>query len=618
MSIQISARNLPAKSLVRVPSGTGLLVLWADDPIKTAYTVLFAECKKRGIPITLGVTSTISSLGPVGYSAPPLTDYLVRVSDAQLAEMLLKGGASFIYHSTSHGQWSGQSDKAWFKNEAVLGADIHQALPGLVGITTTNIDRAGLTPGDRISAQIPTQLSYGPTSEMYMSAQGFMPPGEWYEAGESDSIGWDSEYWDILRAKWGQCLMMYGGRSFQPIGAIQPTCLRHTIVDKTTAQIQAIIDAAIATGTCVHMYCHEFLTSGGAGSGYVSQVYSSALTNADLVTILNYIQTKMEAGTLKVLGGGAAMVAEVGTAINLLENGNMGTMSWADPTAKPRGWARLRYQEASNVTLGRRAATSVDLAHVYIDRTNAANTGTMMGWYTTYERFDHCESFLLRGKVRAKSGGNKPRILIYGGLSSDTLKIKDGTRSFEAIDIQNHAGSLTGLFNQLLYQYEFDGTDAKLVSLTVEPALDNTQDVVDEGGGLCSVLATNHGLVAGDLFIFVGLDNYPLVYAVHASTTANKIYFAATYAAETIHDSDHIHKANWVPFTIPFGLPKPLSRIAIVLSAGALAANSEIGYADIVLEQNGPQVDAKKLDLSDLRLAGDTTGRDRYGNVLIR
>jgi len=695
MNIQISAKNLPARSLVRVPSGVGLLAFWADDPLKTSYTVLFAECKKRGIPITLGIPSTMSSLAPAGTESVALYG-LLRATDAQVSEMCLKGGAGFVYHSTSHGSFSGQSDKAWFKNEVALGADIGQSLPGLVGITTTGIDRANLTPGDRISDQIPTQLSYGPTEECYLSAQGFLDPGEWYNAGESDSVEADNEYWDILRAKWGPCVMMYGGRHLQPIGAIQPMCLRHTITDKTTAEIQAIIDAAIATGTCVHMYCHEFLTSGAAGSGKVDQVYSSSISNANLVTILNYIQTKMEAGTLKVLSAGAALVAEVGTVINLLENGDLGKMSWIDPTVKPGGWARLRYAESNSASLGRRAATANDLAHVYMDRGTAgyyevitldvapavdwaagdvitgqtstktsvcvvklttltylvrSRTGnytlgevvgvtgnndkladqgaahptfavpangsnTLAGWYTTFDRFDDCESFLLRGKVRVWSGLNKPRILIYGGTTSDTLKLKDGTAVYAANDIQNHVGSLTGLLNQLLYKYEFDGVDAKSVAVT-ETALDNTQNVVDEGGGLCSVLAGSNTLVAGDLIWFNAFANYTGVYTVHATSTVNKIVFTATYAAETVGNGDVINKLTWIPFTIPFALPKPLSRIAIVLSSGALGTASEIDFADIVLEQNGPQVDAKKTDLSDLRLAGDSTGRDRYGNVLI-
>jgi hypothetical protein len=131
------------------------------------------------------------------------------------------------------------------------------------------------------------------------------------------------------------------------------------------------------------------------------------------------------------------------------------------------------------------------------------------------------------------------------------------------------------------------------------------------------VLANTHGLVTGDLFEFISFANYTAVYAVHSTSTAHKIVFTATYAAETVGDADHVHKLNWTPFTIPFALPKPLSRIAIVLSSGAYYGASEIDFADIVLEQNGPQVDAKKVDLSDLRIAGDTTGRDRYGNVLI-
>jgi len=635
MSIQVSARNLPARSLVRVPSGVGVLVLWADDPLKTSYTVLFAECKKRGIPISLCIPSTMSSLAPAGTEAGAVWG-LLRATDAQVAEMCLKGGAGFVYHSTSHGQFSGQSDKGWFKNEVALGADIDQSLPGLTGLSELReIDRANLTPGDRISAQIPTQLSYGPATEMYLSAQGFVAPGQWYEAAEADSVNTDNEYWDILRAKWGQYATMYGGRYFQPIGAMQPMALRHTMAigssgeTKTTANILSIIDAAIASGTCVNLYCHEFLTSGGEGSEKPAKSsYSAKIPNADLVTILNYIQTKMEAGTLKVLSFGASCVAETGTAINLLENGDLGKMSWNDPTVKPSGWARLRYQEASNATLGRRAATAGDLAHVYIDRTANANTGTLMGWYTVFDRFDNCESFLLRGKVRIKSGGNKPRILIYGGLSSDTLKIKDGSTVFEATDIQNHAGSLTGLFNQLLYKYEFDDADARTAPL-VEYNLDNTQNVVDEsiddaqhlgptlGAGICSVLASTHGFVSGDLVWFHGFDALTSVYLIDANTTASKIYFKATYAAEAVQDGDTAHKVNWTPFTIPFGLPKPLSRIAIVLSVGATSGTSEIGFADIVLEQNGPQVDAKKVDLSDLRIAGDTTGRDRYGNVLI-
>lgn len=606
---------------VKVPSGVGIVTITADDPMKSCYTVLYPECKKRGIPFTLAMPSMISFISPAGAEDNPERSQ-ARATDEQIKEMLLNGN-TYYYHSTSHANWRAD-DLNWFINEAVYGAYAGDVLPALDpdSLMYDETDREGLTPGDRVAARIALDGTWSGAGAREIRPQGFMPNGQWFKMGEVEALSVDSPEFEAAYARWNRSMMIHGGRKISPVP--QPSqVIRLGITDNTLARNKAYIDEAIATGGAVHFFSHEFLASGesyntaGAGSAKNASAYpyngtynsgtdtyaagqsTQSVPYTDLTGLLDYIQTKVKAGTLVALGCGAAMVADVGTPTNLAGNGDMSKANGdgnvvGSSIPIPSGWSTIKEASALSFGCTNTIAATGDRPYISVLRTGAASplqTFVRSGWWTTFNKTNKCETFLLRGKVRTRQGILKPRIMIYGANEAITQSVAGVPENVYSpqplIDYDKPVG---GLFDYELARIELSGTNYENCGL-VEIALNDEQPVTDLGGtpNLCSVPSNAHGLVAGDIFRFQGMANYTGTYVVHETTTTNTIVFASAYTPETVGAADYIVKLTWKYVVIPFTLPTPIKRCAVLLSitGESGASTSQVEYADMEIVEAG-------------------------------
>jgi hypothetical protein len=510
---------------IQIPDGVAVISIISDDPILTAHSVLYQECKKRGIPITLSTPSMISSLSPIQlYHATPL----------QLAEMLCKGGSTYAYHSTSHWQWQGHSDDPWFTREVAEGhsyggsgtvRDLLGPPPvnPAYGRTQTVVE----TPGDVVAAIIQASgTAIFDTSDVgaeYITADCFHAPGQWYEDGEVEALVPGSEYWQILRNEWGESVVLEGASWVQSI----PTNKRHdrqTIGSySNSSQLVNALDGVVEVGGAAHYFAHEWLAvgeTGGTNEGSArpgQEAYTDAILNATLVTFLDAIEDHVQAGNLIVMGSGAIANAVRGTPLNLISNSDF-TIDHHTSASGVEGWGRVSDKSSTEIT---ELYKGSDSGHDYV-LINKKTRTVRIGFYTFGENMTDTEAFLITGWVKVSTGTTDPQIVIYGGDAAavPTRTISSSvTRMVEPADKydEDAAGQapLGGLMSQPLYTYEFDGTEA---------------------------LAAN---------------------------------------------------GTWAYFTVPFSLPKPLCRWAIMLTT-TNGDDSEIWFSDVKIHPNSGIVPANR------------------------
>lgn len=446
---------------IRVPKGVGVITIQADDPLKTSYSVLYTEAKKRGIPITLIIPSMMSSLD-VGGADPDL----IRATDAQIAEMICKGGACPVFHSTSHDQWQAD-DLAWFKNEV-----LHNANYGDIKTTRTaradrwwDLDVAD-TPGDLIGAalQVTDFFETNGTGATHVDHEGFVPPGQWYDSGEAPDLLADSKYWDALREKWGRAFTLPGGGYIQSMpfdNHMDRIAPADAAGGYDTTKYQALIDAIIDGGQIAHIYWHEWLDNGetgatGEGSANAGKdPYTFFVLYDRLTGLLDAVQTAVKAGRLIVLGFGASAYIEEGEPVNLLPS--LRAQGFQD-NSLPGGWGAIFYSGSIGTYLSHKfdGKWAMDGPFLRVNRNGEAADRDIGWWHVGQSQ--GCQSYILSGYARVTSGAEKPKIIIYGALPEDHLTV-DGTRMDRPTRITTGTETVGGLLTQPLYSYTMNGTD---------------------------------------------------------------------------------------------------------------------------------------------------------------
>jgi len=446
---------------IRVPEGVGILTIQVDDPLKTSYTVLYAEAKKRGIPITLVIPSMMSSLDADGVGAA-----LIRATDIQVAEMISKGGACPVYHSTSHDQWQA-NDNGWFKNEVAYNCEYGDTKTTRTAKATRWWELAVAdTPGDLIAAQIQANgfFDTDSTGATHITFEGFIAPGQWYEAGEAGDVTSLSDYWDILRTKWGKAFILPGGNYIQQHPDHQMG--RVTIADAaggyTEAKMVNLIEAITLGGGVCHIYSHEFLDNGetgaaGEGSANAGEnPYSYYVDYDHLVALLNAVYTAVEDGKLMVLGFGASTYVERGTPVNLLQS--LRGEDFQD-VGLAAGWGAIYYSGSTTTYCNHRdtGVNASDGPKLLINR-QAEVADRTIGWWHNGEITTGCQQFILSGWSRINSGTADPKIVIYGGTGTDNLTVAGSIINRPTV-ITTGTEAVGGVFTKPLYSYTLDGTD---------------------------------------------------------------------------------------------------------------------------------------------------------------
>ncbi len=365
---------------IQVPDGMAIIAMMCDDPLSASYNVFYRECRRRGIPITLDTPSIMSTYAPIG-----LEDFgnYYRMPNPQFSEILTRGGGCLLYHSTSHANPAGGSDgepwsdfealATWYANE-VRGVDYLEIISAIVGRSDVPV-RGRLTLGDIINKWLQTSYpaweageyatneivsyigrnwiattttsavpswsetdwnTYYIASTMadaqWVTAQGFMTPGNWSDPGAS---GWAGQNSAVFRAgfeRWGYQFALYPGALEVPI----PRTSQYQFVRglpsslNSTAANRVFIDNIITNEQFMIAFSHDWLddgetlsTDGGgsAKSGNTAIQDSGRTPTYDkLIDFLNYIKTKVDAGELVALGAGAGMAATRGTPINIWPN----------------------------------------------------------------------------------------------------------------------------------------------------------------------------------------------------------------------------------------------------------------------------------------------------------
>ncbi|HIJ71773.1 MAG TPA: hypothetical protein HPP87_10485 [Planctomycetes bacterium] len=620
---------------VRVPDNVGVVCLVADDILQTSYVVLYRECLKRGIPFSVAVPSIMSNSEPIGCESVETVHY-TRATDEQLAMMVTRGGACFLNHSLSHGDWESSTDTDWFYNEICCGVD-YQAEMGEIynHALSDTIDRENKTVGDRIADVIQDTSSNvcfetDDTGALYLSSQGFAMLGTWWQDGEGEAVNMDNTFWNVLHAKYGKAVTFDDGDYFWRIPRTTPYTKRVDFASLAASTVTDMIDQCIETGTAIELYAHEFLDSGetydgdGDGSQKAGKTgWTSAdqtVEYTDLTTILDYIETKVNAGTLKAMGLAGAMVAERGTPVNMLMADDFTYTKYNDSLI-PTGWGIVRPDTDCN-PLHVEAGTGDDTTpYVSIDR-GASETDNNIGWWTMFQNNTKCESFMLTGKFRVASGLNEPLIRIFGATNDAPATHTGSSVSLhQVLSVEDGTLDDAGLFAQPLYVYDFSGA-VDLSGNTVRARsiialnLDDSQNFATENGGdSTSVLVDETdgdyaSLSVGSYISFKTTTNYTSVYEVEAieedtpGAGQTKVTFSATFdgAGEAVDNGDYIVIMDWIPFRIPFNLPKPLSRCGIILSCGAQTGTSPIHYADVKVEPIGPSIDALDNFINNTRI----------------
>jgi len=450
---------------IRVPKGVGVMTIQADDPLKTSYSVLYTEAKKRGIPITLVIPSMMSSLD-VGGADPDL----IRATDAQIAEMICKGGACPVFHSTSHDQWKAD-DLTWFKNEVLYNANYGDK-------KTSRTYRAdgwwdlGVadTPGDLIGAalQVTDFFETNGTGATHVDHEGFVPPGQWYDSGEAPDLAANSEYWDVLREKWGRAFILPGGGYIQSIpfdNHMDRIAPADAAGGYSAAKYELLVNAIIDGGQIAHLYWHDFMDNGETGANGEGSAnpgkppYTYFVLYDRLIGLLDAVQSAVKAGRLIVLGFGASSYIEQGEPVNLLPS--LRSECFQDVTLAT-GWGAIFHSGSISTYLSHHdsGVNARSGPQFRVNRMGEAESRDIGWWHVGQSQ--GCQSYILSGYAKKLTGSAKPKVVIYGALPEDHLTV-DGNRIDRATRITTSTETVGGLLAQPLYSYVMDGTDNVLI-----------------------------------------------------------------------------------------------------------------------------------------------------------
>lgn len=316
---------------IYVPENVGVLTFESDDLLITTWTVLYTECRKRGIPITLVVPGIWSMM---------IGGQFNLCTDEQVGRMVCDGGAELVYHSLSHWHW--QDDLSWYKYETVMGCKYGTG-PAIANHPECNFVESPIE--DRIAAVLQQETffeSNGHGAEL-IRVKGFCPPGHWYgydKVGSFDSRD-ERMVWTMQHYK---AFFGFGcSARFQNIPAGRRQ-VRLTYTDLTQQQRLNLIDQLAGSNMVCHMYAHEWLDPNGHGSMSDGGAYSWNVSYGDLTELLDAMEEKIENGTLIVMSGSAACNVIRGKRewADKLVNGNHSIPYYGNPCGQPAGWSRLK------------------------------------------------------------------------------------------------------------------------------------------------------------------------------------------------------------------------------------------------------------------------------------
>lgn len=602
-------RELP----VLVPADVGVVSIIADDPLENSYGVLYRECRRRGIPITLNTCGIISIYAPINDA----TSQNTTMTDAHLAEIFTRGGGSFQYHSLSHGvrpdvaegvAWPdfslGYLD--WWKRE-ISGADYGERI-GAVTNTTCSPSTEGKTPGDRIAAQIQTAgfFEADGSGALYVTCQGFGSPGQWGVTGGSVAVPTDSQYFTELRKRWGDCIQLYYGKNPAPLPARSSWGSIYRITNaETLGYHTALIDAAIANGRSIIFMDHDWLDTdedsttveGGSAKATYTCIEPTVTPELTLLQgVLDYIKEKVDGGTLVAMGGMAARVAEVGTPVSLLTNYSTDNDIY-DYVANARQEATDDYRKFMN------------RPQCYLLQNDA--TMTLLNGHT----FEPAE--LIEGEA----------ITITGGAGTSTLTTTIASRT-DATHVEL-ADQWTATAVESFATYEFTDHDTirPFVFHNRAPAGETADTRVFSGWWTLGEVEANNETYILSFYARLGASSTnvhpvvtvfgsstePAAYTASGTTTYLYDYYdkpgvnissAMTLAGMLEHplyeytcdgsdcmDVPWDADMGWTQVRIPLTIPKPIRHIAILFSTSILETPENIAVhfaGPVLMTPNGP------------------------------
>jgi hypothetical protein len=126
------------------------------------------------------------------------------------------------------------------------------------------------------------------------------------------------------------------------------------------------------------------------------------------------------------------------------------------------------------------------------------------------------------------------------GTDDDYCWFVDGGKAGNSNGVaEQGAVGTPGTYTMTYYSYS-NGLIGIPIDDTALQTLTNTGVAVDRGGGLVGLPMTTHPFSGGDVVIIEGTTNYDGTFTLDASTTANELRFADTYAAETFGGTETV------------------------------------------------------------------------------
>uniref|UniRef100_A0A6M3K1P0 Uncharacterized protein n=1 Tax=viral metagenome TaxID=1070528 RepID=A0A6M3K1P0_9ZZZZ len=435
---EVFTRVLAPRTPIYVPEGVGVVCVQSDDNLISNYNTLYPECRVRGIPFSLLTPARGTKVGGGGYYFSGLNGDSYDICDAQeIARMVIRGGADVVWHSRSHGT-SWPTTWAEYFDEVTKGCFYGS------GATINDVgDEISAPLEELIGAEYDNVVLDATLGMTHIPATIFASPGGWATAAGMWQYNHDSDYYRLVESYFAGMVGAHhkiGDEGSHAFGDLRESSRFGISTIDDTGQ-KAIVNMAANTGGACSVFSHEWLTSGGVGSG--ATPYADNVTHDELIGMLDEIVDLRAALTIVVVGASALPWLRRGTRnnSNILLNGDVAAQTY-DNAALPQNWTKVT--GTTNLTWETTTGGPLSGTKRWLQVDCSGSGQNSHGWKTYAILNSAHRHWIFRGYLRVVNDGAwRPRIKVLWGAPASV----SGTPTTKEVMYWDFNGNLADAYH---------------------------------------------------------------------------------------------------------------------------------------------------------------------------